>query len=394
MSERNGWYSDNHTLSTQLNGAVTITGEYAEIKFDGNGYRVSEISYDIFDINNHTELRISLEIENSGLACDLLVSWKNKDTVIAEEYINDFPWLTPPENSDSLVLTVLAYSDKKGYIKLNPPVKEEREIKKHKKFKAAALSPYYHFWSDNYNRGFDDNLKEALEKIDAVYKEETPDLIVLTENFYSRWAFKEPLEKGVVSVNSEPIKKMRKKAMELSVFISFSFAEIDENNTRYNAALLIDRKGEIIAHYRKTHLTIGEKKSGLKHGDGPLVVDTEFGKIGFAICWDLFFPEYVKKLADMGAEIIINPSAGYHENMNTVRAMDNGVYIITAGPLGTGTAIIDPLGNQYGNPIQTGTAIAEIDLGKRFYRRGLSAASSAEWANICKYEERNDIYNK
>ena len=41
-------------------------------------------------------------------------------------------------------------------------------------------------------------------------------------------------------------------------------------------------------------------------GDSPLVVETPIGRIGMSICYDLIFPEYIRRIVDLGADIVIN----------------------------------------------------------------------------------------
>jgi len=76
----------------------------------------------------------------------------------------------------------------------------------------------------------------------------------------------------------------------------------------YNAALLFNRKGEIIGRYYKTHL----QSQDLKYSPGKdlPVFETDFGKVGIVICADRRWPEAVRALRVKGAELILNPSYG------------------------------------------------------------------------------------
>lgn len=75
----------------------------------------------------------------------------------------------------------------------------------------------------------------------------------------------------------------------------------------YNTSILIDDRGQIIGRYRKIKLWNGEKKYITPGNDLP-VFETDLGKIGLLICWDLAFPELAKKLALQGAQLIFCPS--------------------------------------------------------------------------------------
>ncbi|MFJ4688705.1 nitrilase family protein [Streptomyces sp. NPDC088789] len=85
------------------------------------------------------------------------------------------------------------------------------------------------------------------------------------------------------------------------------FAERGEDGHVYNAAALVDPTG-LRATYRKAHLWNGEKTWGFSPGDTPPpVVDTPYGRIGFMVCYDLEFPEWVRRAALDGAELLCGP---------------------------------------------------------------------------------------
>lgn len=84
----------------------------------------------------------------------------------------------------------------------------------------------------------------------------------------------------------------------------------EENGIRYNAAVVIDRAGEIMGEYRKTHPTITEMEWGVTPGPkGPPVFTTDFGTIGIQICFDIQWDDGWKSLQESGAEIVFWPSA-------------------------------------------------------------------------------------
>ncbi|MFA4960423.1 MAG: carbon-nitrogen hydrolase family protein [Candidatus Pacearchaeota archaeon] len=78
----------------------------------------------------------------------------------------------------------------------------------------------------------------------------------------------------------------------------------------YNAAILIDRKGEIVGFYKKIHLYDEE---GLSSGKRIGVFKTDFAKIGIAICWDLKFGKLFRRMQKKGAQIIFCPAQWMYE---------------------------------------------------------------------------------
>lgn len=102
-------------------------------------------------------------------------------------------------------------------------------------------------------------------------------------------------------------------AKELQVVIILNMYEYDEGET-YDSSPVINTNGEILGITRMIHITDYEfffEKDYYTPGDkGVKVYETEFGKIGVAICYDRHYPEYMRALALKGAEIVFIPQAG------------------------------------------------------------------------------------
>lgn len=97
---------------------------------------------------------------------------------------------------------------------------------------------------------------------------------------------------------------LSKLARELSMGIAAGHLT-KEHGKVYNSLLLFDRKGALAAVYHKAYPTVYELERGITPGDGALAVDTEFGRIGFAICYDLNFPELRLKYRDLNPDLIL-----------------------------------------------------------------------------------------
>ena len=102
-------------------------------------------------------------------------------------------------------------------------------------------------------------------------------------------------------------------AKEKGVVIALNLFERDGDST-FDSSPVIDADGTILGVTRMIHITEYEcfhEQGYYAPGDHDApVYDTAFGKIGIAICYDRHFPEYMRHLANQGAEMVIVPQAG------------------------------------------------------------------------------------
>ena len=130
----------------------------------------------------------------------------------------------------------------------------------------------------------------------------------------------------------------------------------------YNTAVLIDRRGILAGRYRKTHLPREEWEAGITPGDQYPIFETDFGKIGMMICWDVQFPEPARAMARKGAEILLLPIWGGNETLTRARAIENHVYLVSSS-YDMRSFAIDPLGKVLAEAtIENPIAIADISL--------------------------------
>ncbi|WCJ29370.1 Omega-amidase NIT2 [Euphorbia peplus] len=115
----------------------------------------------------------------------------------------------------------------------------------------------------------------------------------------------------------------------------------------YNTCCVFNTQGNLIAKHRKIHLfdidipgkiTFIESKT-LTAGETPTIVDTEVGRIGIGICYDIRFQELAMIYAARGAHLICYPGAFnmttgplHWELLQRARAVDNQLYVATCSP--------------------------------------------------------------
>jgi predicted amidohydrolase len=138
--------------------------------------------------------------------------------------------------------------------------------------------------------------------------------------------------------------------------------EKDDEGRVFNTSYVFDRQGCKIGKHRKMHLFDIAVEGGqhfkesetLTPGNEVTVFDTEFGKIGLAVCYDFRFPELSRLMVDKGAKVLIVPAAfnmttgpAHWEVMFRSRAIDNQVYTIGVAP----ARDVDSCYTSYGNSI-------------------------------------------
>lgn len=136
-------------------------------------------------------------------------------------------------------------------------------------------------------------------------------------------------------------------AREHRMWISYTVNETDPRGGRpFNTAVLADASGMRRLVYRKTHLyNAGSYRESDKMQAGGEIcspVDTPWGKVGLGVCYDLRFPEFARKLALEGCELMLLPAAWVEgprkaEQFQTLvqaRAIENGMFVAGLGRCG------------------------------------------------------------
>ena len=153
---------------------------------------------------------------------------------------------------------------------------------------------------------------ESLTRIDQGVREAAQrgaNIVVLPELANCGYMFtgSDELRAAAQPLDGAYIRQLSELAEELGIVISSGFAELAPSGDLYNAAVMVDRSG-VLTSYRKAHLWNTEKMCGFSAGDGPPpVVDTEYGRLGLMICYDLEFPEWVRRVALDGADLLCVP---------------------------------------------------------------------------------------
>ena len=131
-----------------------------------------------------------------------------------------------------------------------------------------------------------------------------PDIIALPE-----------FERGLDTTSEEPLNgptvtSMSGLAKKHNTYIA---CPIDrrQGERRLNSVVFLDRKGQIVCVYDKIfpYWSEFDVHPPIEPGDATYVYQADFGRVGFATCFDTNFPEVWRRLSDQGAEVVIWPSA-------------------------------------------------------------------------------------
>lgn len=167
----------------------------------------------------------------------------------------------------------------------------------------------------------------------------------------------------------------------------------------FNTMIFIDTDGAVKGRYQKLHLF---QLTGEHHyyapGEQVRTIESNLGKLGLMICYDLRFPELARAMALDGVQIMLisaqwpYPRENHWQTLLTARAIENQVFVISANRTGSEgelsfpglSMVIDPQGNVLANAgDQAGTDMAEIEL-------DLVRKTQAQIP--CRTDRRSDIY--
>jgi predicted amidohydrolase len=181
-------------------------------------------------------------------------------------------------------------------------------------------------------------VEENINKVFTALRKADPGLLVLPEFFATGYQF---ISRDEVAKLSEEIpggyttQRLINLSRKKNLHIVAGLPERDGRRF-FNSAILVGPAG-FIGTYRKTHLFFEEKLYFSAGDTGFRIWDTGIGRIGIMICFDWFFPESMRVLSLMGADIVAHPAnlvLPYCPLAMPVRCLENRVYAVTANRIG------------------------------------------------------------
>lgn len=208
------------------------------------------------------------------------------------------------------------------------------------------------------------NRRQAFRYVEAAGRQGA-DLVCLPETFFAPGGLA-----GAEPIPGPTFDRLAELAAAYGLWVVAGFCVVGQDGREgvENSAIVIDRAGRLAARYVKVHPTIGEcEERGIVPGRQATVVDTDFGRMGLAICYDIDWPDYWDDLARQGAELVVWPSAYDGGFPLRVYAALHRYYVVSAVQSAHGK-VIDLTGRVISS---TGdwhpTVSATIDLDKELF---------------------------
>jgi predicted amidohydrolase len=181
---------------------------------------------------------------------------------------------------------------------------------------------------------------ENLRKIEETVKKakrKGADLVIFPELSLTGYVVRDQIYELAEKIPGQSTKILENIARETKAYIVFGMPELSEKAqaTLYNTAVLVGPKG-LIGKYRKMYLpthSVFEEKRYFRPGYQIPVLDTELGKLGLIICYDIYFPELTRLIRLKGAQLIICISASpgirrtFFETLTAARAIENTAFL-------------------------------------------------------------------
>ena len=202
---------------------------------------------------------------------------------------------------------------------------------------------------------------EAVAKLIDEAAADKPDIVVLPEVFNYLGSGAKYSEK-VERASGPTVTAMGRKALEHRCYVVCPMFERIGSRV-YNSAILLDRKGGLVGRYHKMFPTIGEIEQGVTPGRSAPVFETDFGKVGFAICFDLNFRPVGDELGRRGVELICFCSMYRGGPQCAIWAHNYAAYFVSSTP-GELSVFVDPLGREFArswNYCKTVTRTLDLD---------------------------------
>lgn len=175
---------------------------------------------------------------------------------------------------------------------------------------------------------YKDRLREKMVADLELAAQAKPDLVTLPETFNMGGIPWEQWPDNADTIPGPLFDAAAEVAAKHRMYICLPILERDGEKL-FNTACFIGRDGQVVGKYHKYQPTIGEIEGGILPGVDAEAFETDFGKVGAAICFDLKFIEVGQRLSANGARLVVWPSAFIGGERLAHWARDFGFYVLS-----------------------------------------------------------------
>lgn len=224
----------------------------------------------------------------------------------------------------------------------------------------------------------DGNKEANLKKMEQALKEasdQLADIVIFPELNLTGLVSKEEMMILAEGREGESFRRIQQMIALYPVSLVYSFPEYVSDEKLYITTCFMNKEGEAVAYYRKTHLFTDENEV-FTTGNEWVTVSTEGAPLGFLTCYDIEFPEPARALALKGAALLIVNSANMepydyiHRLFICARALENQLFVVYCNRIGSNekyqycgeSAVIGPDGKIIAEMEKDAERVLVIDL--------------------------------
>lgn len=189
----------------------------------------------------------------------------------------------------------------------------------------------------------DGNKEKNLTKMEEALKkasEESADILVLPELNLTGLVSNEQMRTLAEPRDGESFRRIQPMLKTYPVSLVYSFPEYVSEEEMYITTCFMNKNGQALAYYRKTHL-FTEEKQLFSPGEEWTKIELESLSIGLLTCYDIEFPEPARELAMKGVNLLIVNSANMapyeyiHRLFIHARALENQFFVVYCNRIGS-----------------------------------------------------------
>ncbi|HID71641.1 MAG TPA: carbon-nitrogen hydrolase family protein, partial [Thermoplasmata archaeon] len=223
------------------------------------------------------------------------------------------------------------------------------------------------------------NKEKNLNKMKKMIERNPGDIHIFPELNISGYLLKDQVVKVAEAVDGPSLRKVMALAKKHSSYIVCGMPIREEDTNVRNAALLITPEMEVFPYFKTyipNFLPFEEMFYFKPHAERQEVIQTEFGKVGLLVCYDIFFPEVCLNYAKRGVNFLFCISASpslsrpLFETLIPARAVESTAFFAYVNAVGSeerltfwgGSEVRGPRGNRMAKAPYFEEVVTEVEV--------------------------------